>query len=249
MAAMDAEELNRRFGVPGLARVVLGSGGLTKVVVSTAAASGEIYLHGAHVTSWKPASAAEVLFVSPHSLWQGDKAIRGGVPICFPWFGDKAGDPHAPAHGFVRTRRWELQGVEPTGDGVSVCMVTESDADTKTWWPADFHLLYRATFGAELKLELIVTNKGAQPLQFEEALHAYFHVGDATQARISGLDDTTFQDKTDSFREKPQNGDVVISRETDRVYLNTAHPLELHDPVLKRELRAPFWEGRERRIN
>jgi len=236
MPATNAAELDRQFGVAGVSHVVPGRGGLAKIVVGTAAASGEMYLHGAHVTSWRPGGAEEVLVLSPHSLWQDGKAIRGGVPICFPWFGDKADDPHAPAHGFVRTKAWQLEAIKPHGDAVSVSMVSGSDAGTKKWWPADFRLLYRATFGAELILELIMTNTGAQPLRFEEAFHAYFHIGDVTQARVSGLDGVTYQDKTDSFREKTQRGDVMIEAETDRVYLNTSHALELSDPVLRRRI-------------
>ncbi len=105
-------ELDRRFGIPGAAQITEGNGGLSRVQIKTPAAAGEMYLHGAHVTSWQPTGAQEVLFVSSNSLWQAGKAIRGGVPICFPWFGNKADDPHAPAHGFVRTKSWELDSIE-----------------------------------------------------------------------------------------------------------------------------------------
>jgi len=235
MAASIAE-LDSRFRIPGVAQLATGNGNLPKVQVSAPSASGEIYLHGAHVTSWKPAGA-EVLFVSPHSLWQDGKAIRGGVPICFPWFGDKAGDPQAPAHGFVRAKSWELESVEQDGDAVSVGMSTVSDESTRRWWPTDFRLEYRATFGPELLLELTLTNTGASLLRFEEALHAYYRVGDATQARITGLEGCWYIDKTDFFRERLQRApEVTITSETDRVYLNTEHPLELSDPVLQRRI-------------
>lgn len=107
--ASKIAELNRRFGIPGLAEVVAGNGGLPKVSITSPAAAGEMYLHGAHVTSWKPGGAGEVLFLSSHSRWQDGKAIRGGIPICFPWFRAKSDDPHAPAHGFVRTNRGSLR--------------------------------------------------------------------------------------------------------------------------------------------
>ena len=81
-------------------------------------------------------------------------AIRGGVPICFPWFGDKADDPHAPAHGFVRTKTWQLESIEQNGDAVSVSMFTDSDESTQKWWPSIFGCVHRATFGPELVLEL-----------------------------------------------------------------------------------------------
>ena len=236
MVGVEIAELDRRFGISGVAQVVAGHGGLAKVRISTPAAAGEMCLHGAHVTSWQPAGAEEVFFVSSRTLWQAGHAIRGGVPICFPWFGNKAGDPRAPDHGFVRTKAWQLESIVQSGGAISVSMSTESGASTRQWWPADFRLVHRATFGAELTLELIMTNTGAAPLRFEEALHAYHNVGDLTKAHVAGLDGTHYLDKTDSYREKAQTGDVVIVAETDRVYLNTAHPLALHDPVLQRRI-------------
>ena len=233
---MNLSELNRRFAISGVAEVVAGNGNLPKVQVTSATAAGEIYLHGAHVTSWKPTGAEDVFFRSPHSLWQDGKAIRGGIPVCFPWFGAKADDPHAPDHGFVRTREWTLNSIERNGDAVSVSMMTESDDSTRKWWPFDFRLVNRATFGTQLTVELAMTNTSSSPLRFEEALHAYYRVGDVTKAEISGLDGVHYLDKTDSFREKAQSGNVVIQAETDRVYLNTEHALELHDSVLQRKI-------------
>src|SRR5580693_2877237 len=175
-------ELNRRFGILDAATVVEGKGGLPKVRIATPSASGEMYLHGAHVTSWKPAGAQEVLYLSPRSLWQDGAAIRGGVPICFPWFGNKSDDPKAPAHGFVRTKAWQLDSIAQAEDGVTVSMFKESGKDTKRWWPAEFHLAYRVTFASELRLELEVTNAGKENLRFEEALHAYHRVENILKA-------------------------------------------------------------------
>lgn len=236
--AAAIEKLDRRFGIPGIAQVIQGNGGLPLVKIATPVAAGEMYLHGGHATSWEPAGQQEVLFVSPRSLWADGHAIRGGVPICFPWFGDKADDAQAPAHGFVRTRSWQLESIEQAGDAVTVSMFTASDDSTKKWWPADFRLVHRVMFGAELVLQLVMTNTGSAPLRFEEAMHAYHRVGDVPQARVAGLDAVHYLDKTDSYREKTQHGDVAIESETDRVYLNTPHPLALRDPVLHREIQV-----------
>ncbi|HKF03653.1 MAG TPA: hypothetical protein VKB49_15145, partial [Candidatus Sulfotelmatobacter sp.] len=105
------EELDRSFGIPGVARVCEGNDGLLRVQITGSQVEGEIYLHGAQVTSWKPAGSDEVLFVSTKSRWQEGQAIRGGIPICFPWFRAKADDPKAPAHGFVRTKSWQLESI------------------------------------------------------------------------------------------------------------------------------------------
>jgi glucose-6-phosphate 1-epimerase len=227
-------ELDRRFGIPGIVRVLEGNGGMPKVQIASPAAVGEMYLHGAHVTSWRSTGAEEVLFLSSKSRWQDGVAIRGGVPICFPWFGDKADDPSAPAHGFVRTKSWQLDDVVLSGGDVTVTMSTSGDESTKQWWPADFCLTYRATFGNELRLELELHNCGTTPLRFEEALHAYHRVGDVRMVRLVGLDGIRYVDKTDSYREKNQQGDLVVTGETDRVYLNTKNSVALQDSVLGR---------------
>ncbi|MGC2330923.1 MAG: D-hexose-6-phosphate mutarotase [Candidatus Acidiferrales bacterium] len=229
---------HRRFEIPGTARIVQGNGGLPKVSITSPQAAGEIYLHGAHVTSWKPRGREEVFFLSSQSRWQDGSAIRGGVPICFPWFGGKADDPKAPAHGFVRTKAWQLESITQAGGAVTVSMFAESSADTKRWWAADFRLVYRVTFDSELTLELEVTNTGGTPARFEEALHAYHRVGDIAKARVCGLDGVRYLDKTDSNREKMQHGEIAIVSETDRVYLNTSDAIELDDPVLRRRTRV-----------
>ncbi len=227
-------QLNSRFEIPGTAQVVGGNGRLPKVRIASREAVGEMYLHGAHVTCWKPVGREEVLFLSSRSRWEDGQAIRGGVPVCFPWFGNKADDPKAPAHGFVRTRAWQIESIEQIGSAVTVSMFTESNEDTARWWPAEFRLVHRATFGEELSLELVVTNTGKTSLCFEEALHAYHRVGNIEKARVRGLDMVHYLDKTDSNRENMQQGEITVVSETDRVYLNTTDAIELEDPVLHR---------------
>jgi len=232
------EELDRRFEIPGIAQVVEGKGGLPKVRITSPEAAGEMYTHGAHVTSWTPAGGEEVLFLSSQTRWEHGHAIRGGIPICFPWFGGKADDPKAPAHGLVRTKSWQLESITQVGRAVTVSMFTESDEGTKRWWPAEFRLVHRATFGRELSLKLEVTNTGKTSLRFEEALHTYHRVGNIEMTRVRGLDKVQYLDKTDSNRKKVQQGEIVIASETDRVYLNTQDPVELEDTVLRRRTRV-----------
>src|SRR5215471_14075130 len=173
-----AEELERHFGIPGVARVCEGNGELPRVQITASSAHGEIYLHGAQVTSWKPAGNDEVIFVSAKSRWEEGQAIRGGIPICFPWFRAKADDPKAPAHGFVRTKSWQLESIVEDKSGICVSMATESDEQTYRLWPAHFRLVHRVVFGSELTLELICSNTGNTGLRFEEALHTYNQVSD-----------------------------------------------------------------------
>src|ERR1700758_5700611 len=233
----DLTELNHRFGIPDIAQVCEGDGGLSRVNVTSPLTHGKMYMHGAHVTSWRPAGSEEVLFLSSKSRWDEGQAIRGGIPICFPWFRGKADDPHAPAHGFVRTRSWQLYSIVENDAGVAVTMFIESDEQTRRLWPAEFRLVHRVTFGSELRLELICINTGMTPLRFEEALHTYNRVADVEDLRLQGLDTTHFLDNTDSNNEKTQLGDVKITAQTDNAFIDTQNKVDLIDPNLQRRIR------------
>jgi glucose-6-phosphate 1-epimerase len=242
MASID--ELNRRFSIPGVAQITTGNGGLPRISITTPAATAEIYLHGAQLTSWRPAGHEDVIFLSAQSQFEAGRAIRGGIPICFPWFRNKADDPQAPSHGFVRTKAWELDSVETHGDTVVVCFSTASDEGTRAWWPHEFHLVHRVTIGAELTQELVMNNTGAAPLRFEEALHTYYRVGGADSVRVCGLDGVAYLDNTDANREKRQEGDIVFSEQTDRAYLDTTHAVEIFDPIQRRRFRLEKQNSR-----
>lgn len=230
-------ELDRRFGIPGIAIVRGGNGAMPRVQISSSSAEGEMYLHGAHVTSWKPAGADEVLFLSSKSRWEEGQAIRGGIPICFPWFRGKADDRQAPAHGFARTTAWQLEGIVESGSGVTVTMFTESNECTQRWWPGEFRLVHRVTFGSELSLELECSNTGKTLFRFEEALHTYNRVGDVHDVRLRGLEGVSFLDNVDANKEKTQSGDMAVIAQTDNAYLNTEKAVDLLDQVVHRRIR------------
>ena len=238
METMPAvEELDRLFGIPEVAKISEGNGGLPRIRITGSRVEGEMYLHGAQVTSWKPAGSDEVLFLSTKSRWQEGRAIRGGIPICFPWFRAKADDPKAPAHGFVRTRNWRLESIVEEDAGVAISMSTESDNQTRHWWPAEFRLVHRVVFGPELTLELTCTNTGTPDLHFEEALHTYNRVSDVAKARLQGLDAVQFLDNMDSNAVKIQHGDVTIASATDNAFMGTQKDVDLIDPKLHRRIR------------
>jgi len=236
--ATEIETLNAAFAIGDRAKLVAGQGGLPKIQIATAAASAEIYLHGAHITSWIPSGAKEIIFVSESSLWKDGRAIRGGIPVCFPWFRAKMDDPAAPAHGFVRTKSWTLESLSANGDSTQVILATESDENTRHWWPYDFHLELRIAVGAQLALELVASNTGTSPFQFEEALHTYHHVGDVRQTSITGLKGVSFLDNRRGNRENIQDGDVILIDATDDAYLNTVNSLTIDDRVLQRRIQV-----------
>jgi len=231
------EELDRRFGIPGVARVCHGRGGLPRIQITTPQVEGEMYFHGAQVTSWKPAGNDDVLFLSTKSRWQEGYAIRGGIPICFPWFRAKTDDPNAPAHGVVRTKSWQLESIVEQETGVVVSMSTDSDEQTRRWWPAEFRLVLNVMFGSELTLDLVCTNTGKTDLCFEEALHTYNRVSDVASVGLQGLDAVQFLDNTDSNRVKVQHGDVTIASPTDSAFMGTQNDVDLTDPKFRRHIR------------
>lgn len=233
---MQANPLNR-FDIPNVLRFKEESGGLTYAAISTAEAEAELYLQGAHLTHWTPRGQRPVLFVSPNSLFAPGKAIRGGVPIVFPWFGPRGEGKPGPAHGFARTMNWEVETTRQREDGkVEIALVLPPNDATRELFPA-FHLRYRVTIGPELEMELETRNEAEEPFTYEEALHTYFSIADIHQVRVSGLEGTTYIDKTDGSRRKQTgNESIYFSKETDQVHVNTPATCVIHDPVWNRRI-------------
>jgi glucose-6-phosphate 1-epimerase len=231
------EAWNRRFAIFGV-RVVADAGGLAKIEIATPQAAAEIYLQGAHLTSWKPAGGGEVVFLSRQSKFEAGKAIRGGIPVCFPWFRGKADDAKAPAHGFARTSEWEIEGITSAGNSVAVELSLTASEATRRWWPHDFEARLRFRVGERLELELAVKNTGDGAFRFEEALHTYHRVGDAARVKVGGLDGVTYLDNRDGNRAKVQMGPVEFTAATDNAYQATAEALEIADAVLGRRMRV-----------
>ncbi len=220
---MRAEELATEFGIAGVLEFVSTEHGLVKAAISLDDVVGELYLQGAQVTAWQPRDERPVLFISPKSALEPSKAIRGGIPIIFPWFGPSRHAPVAPQHGFARTAMWNLDGVETAGSKSLTMTLSLTDGDVgSTIWPEPFRAIYTVTFAQTLSLRLAVQNRARHRIVFEEALHTYFAISGISDIAISGLAGTTYIDKTDAARRKPQTTDLVtITGETDRVYLDT----------------------------
>jgi D-hexose-6-phosphate mutarotase len=225
----------RRHEIPGRVTISSGNGGLPKVVVTTNTSSAEIYLHGAHITGFQKNGEPPLLFMSASSLFAPDKAIRGGVPICFPWFGSREG---LPAHGFARVTAWELVATTALPDGgVSLRFQLPENAGGANAFRGKAEFI--VTVNDRLTMELQVTNTTAGPLNFEECLHAYFLVGDINDVAIAGLKGAAYLDKTANNAHKLESDDAVkIVSETDRVYLDTVGTVEIRDAKLRRVIRV-----------
>jgi glucose-6-phosphate 1-epimerase len=238
MAAHSTEALQQRFGIPDVVRFEDGPNGLVRVRVTAPAAEAEIYLHGGHVTHYQPRGGRSVLFVSARSRYDAKSAIRGGVPVIFPWFGAKADDRAAPQHGFVRAAAWDVESVERVGpDAVALVLRVDASEATRAVWPHRFVLRHRIGIGAALDLVLEVDNGSAEPILFEEALHTYLAVGDVREASVTGLAGTTYIDKTDGMTRKRQGPEPLrLAGETDSVYVSTRATCVVDDPVGRRRL-------------
>ena len=224
--------------LPDEVRVEAGRGGLRRLVIGTAQADAEIYLQGAHVTHFQPRGGKPVLFMSAKSWFEPGKPIRGGVPICFPWFGPRQDGKPGAAHGFARLLEWELTAAEQAGNGaVEIGLRLVSNDATRKEWDGEFEAEYRVTVGPALGLRLRVRNTSRQPMRIEEALHSYLAVDDVRQVSIEGLAGTAYSDRVGTPHEETEGAAPIrITAETDRIYRNTHAMCVVRDPGWNRRL-------------
>lgn len=233
----DIAELSSQFAVPGL-HFETGLGGLLKAVVNTPVSIGEIYLHGAHVTKFVAQGQKPLLWMSEKSVFEAEKPIRGGVPICFPWFGPLASDPKAPGHGFARTKPWDVLSASALPSG-AIALELQTMIN-------DFAVKFEVTFAESLRMALKVELKSSAPapVTFEEALHTYFAISDIREISIEGLESTDFIDKVDGAKQKPAAGQPIrFDGECDRVYLDTTQTCLLRDPGFQRTIQVSKTES------
>lgn len=232
----DIGRLNRDFGGAGVT-FVEGPGGLAVVEVNNTHAKASITLQGAHLTSYQKSGEAPLIWLSRQAKFAHGKSIRGGVPVCWPWFGPHAENPKFPGHGFARTVPWRVVQVSALPDGSTRLefQLVQSEA-TRAQWPYASDVRNIITVGPALTVELLTTNTGKESFPLGQALHTYFEIGDIHSASVGGLDGCDYLDKVDGGKRKQQQGVVRFSGETDRIYLGTGNRAEIMDPVLKRRI-------------
>ncbi len=231
-------ELNETFAIPGALVFESCHGGLLCAHVTTEACTATIYLHGAHLAHWQPIAESPVLFLSKESVFAPDKAIRGGVPVIFPWFGQRTGErTDGPAHGFARTQVWDVTFAAISGNDLHLTLTLGPTDISRGYGYDNFRVAYEIIFGVDLTMRLSVANQSVKPLHFEEALHTYLHVKDAEAISIIGLGGAEYLDKVDGFKRKRQLEEVLrLTGPTDRPYLNTATTVTVDDPGFERQL-------------
>lgn len=199
-----------------------------------------VFDHGAQVWAWQPDGQPHpVLWLSSATAFADGKAIRGGIPICFPWFGPGFSGDRTPAHGFVRTVAWRRDAVHEAHHGLQVeYEIDESITGEQRFFPCPYRARLTANFAADhLEVSLRVENHDEEPITFEEALHTYLAVSDVRTVTIDGLDGARYLDKVagDALFDKEQSGPLVLTGPTDRVYMH-GDEVTVDDPGYGRRL-------------
>lgn len=177
------------------------------------------------------------MFVSENACFEEGRAIKGGIPICWPWFGAAPENSDHPNHGFARNSFWAVSSIEMLKNGSTKIKLELPNSDNfKILWPHSFYLSLEIIIGDTLTLELLTRNTGNEPFTITEALHTYFNVGDSSQVQLLGLERAEYLNKIEKNAEACQISTIALSKETDRIYVDEKHELTLIDPVFKRKI-------------
>lgn len=241
MTMPEITDLNKNFSIDSNHHLSfkLDEGGIPRVEIVNDYASAVISLQGAHVLSWIPKGEDDVIWLSDEATFAMGKSVRGGVPICWPWFGAHESETAFPAHGFARTVLWSVQQTKALESGETQITfsldTTELEGKLQPMWPQATVAEYRITVGNTLTLELITSNHSDVSITIGQALHTYFNIYDISKAAVTGLEGKDYLDKTSGFERKNQAGPITINEEVDRVYLQTADDIVIDDS--KRKIR------------
>jgi len=235
---MNIEQLNSDYGIADQLRFSNGKGDLPIIEINNSHAQALISVYAGQVLSYRPQSASEdLMFLSEKAYYQTGKAIKGGTPICWPWFGPDPENKGRASHGFVRNRLWSVQSTTTTPEQeTKVTLGLQDTPETQGIWPHAFELSIEITVGKTLDIELVTHNTGDQPFTITQALHTYFKVGDIAAVKVGGLEDKEYIDKVDGGTQKHQSGLITIAEEVDRIYTDVPSVLVIEDAALKRKI-------------
>ena len=230
--------LNQKHAIENHVQLREIADGMIIAEVANQHALANIALQGAHVATFQPRGEEPVIWLSPLAKFAPGKSIRGGVPICWPWFGPHQTDSKLPGHGFARTVPWELLDTKALEDGSTFLRfgLIENDT-TRAQWPHPSTAPLEVTVGKALRVELVTANTGSAPFELGEALHTYLQISDVGNMTIRGLEGCEYIDKVGATTRRTQQDGIVIESEVDRVYVNTAADCVIEDKGLKRAIR------------
>ncbi len=227
------QPLQSRFGqVPGLSFIQQDA--LVLAIIDTPLATARVAVQGAQLIDWRPKTEEKtVVWCAEAPTYETGKSVRGGIPICWPWFGNHP--TLNMAHGFVRTRDWQLLGAHANAEGVlSLHWRLTDSPETRVIWPHPFELDVLMHIGDELRVQLVTHNTAEEPLGITQGLHTYLHIGDTRSVIIRGLEGGFYLDKLNGFARTPQDDVITISGALDRIYFGTTHRVEIEDTEFNR---------------
>ena len=235
---IDIDVLNEKYSVEGEVGFANLENDLTFITISNKYAEADICLYGAHVTNYKPHRTTDILWMSAESNFEQGKPIRGGIPVCFPWFGLHKTDSDKPQHGFARLMYWDVVEVTSEQNGETwVVLKLESSSQTKEYWPFDFCAEMKIRVGQKLSLTLKVTNKSEEHFDYSCALHSYFNLSSIENIAIKGLANTSYHDQLHSADFTQDEEFLSIKNAETRHYFDTENPCVIYDPVFGRKIR------------
>jgi glucose-6-phosphate 1-epimerase len=236
---MTVKELNRQFAIEGFLTFVEGYGEMAIAMVSNDFASSQISVYGAHVMSYEPADKDDALMMCHKSAYQKGKPLRGGIPLCFPWFGANSTDNRLPSHGFARLMDWNVKGASQLDNGATqiVFYLTDSVV-TRKMWPYSFRTELTITVGETLEMSWTTFNTGKESFPLTSALHSYFATEDVTMLSVKGLQGVTYLDNLNQLEPiVEENEAIIIDKEVNRCYMDTDAECVIEDASLDRTIR------------
>ncbi|HSO86870.1 MAG TPA: D-hexose-6-phosphate mutarotase [Draconibacterium sp.] len=236
---LDIDELDDKFSIEGEVGFAELEENMVFVTISNKFADADICLYGAHITNFKPHKTIEILWMSPESKYQEGKPIRGGIPICFPWFGPHKSDSAKPQHGFGRLMFWNVLETAslPTGETLVRLQLCSSEK-TKSYWNHDFCAQLTVIVGKILTASLKVTNTSAVQFDYTCALHSYYNLSSVEEIWIEGLQNTRYFNQLDGGDYIQETPKLEIKQAETRHYYNTETDCIIHDPLFGRRIQV-----------
>lgn len=235
----NLDQLNKEFAIKNEIEFTTLQGGLICAQVSNEYAEATISLYGAHIISFKPRNERDLLWMSPKSDFEIGKPIRGGIPICFPWFGPHSSDSSLPMHGFARLNYWGVVETKKMSDNKTcICLGIKSNADTKKLWPYEFKAQMEVIIGKEMEVRLNVFNTGSSSFDYSCAIHTYYNISDICNIKIEGLQGTEFFTAYDENIQIQDNKYIEVTNEENRRHINTTADCIIHDKGYNRKILA-----------
>jgi len=233
------DQLNRDFGTNSEICFRQLPDNIVIAEISNSLATASLSLYGGHVVSWQPKTQTKpVLWLSDLVKFQQGKAIRGGVPICWPWFGAHPSQISLPGHGYARITPWELNSVQALANCTTELNLTLGKSDlSQLHWQAEIRLELKITLGDTLELSLTTVNESDHEVTFTEGLHTYFQISDIGNISVLGLEGNDYIDLVNQNEQRTQQGAISFDGELGRIFLNNQSTCVIEDPVFNRRIR------------